>query len=131
VERATSRRDGPLTRLSIGIAAVLVTAGCSLVLSPEEPRHPVLEITNVEIGVPHQLDISTHCGFRRTTINGDTWVPVDGSIPRDGTNVFGMNVTRGTVVLTDADHAVFTTSTNFAIQLRRVGGPEPTFPACI
>lgn len=125
-----------LATAAVGLVAVAVTV-VVLVLGPylpEEPRYAdaVRSVTIAEIGVPYQLDVFTHCGFQGTRINGDSWVPVEGSVPgdpRDRSGIFGMNFTSGTVVLTDEDHAVFTTSTNFAIDLRRVRGPAPgSFP---
>jgi hypothetical protein len=116
-------------RLALAAAGLIVTSACTTIFPPSEPSHPILELADATVGVPYRLDISTHCGFRGTSINGDPWIPVEGSVPREG-NVFGFNFTRGTVTLTDQDHAVYVTETNFTIQLERVHGPPPSLPAC-
>lgn len=117
---------------AVGLMAVAVTV-VVLVFGPFPPDEPrrrdaVLSITKAEIGVPYRLDVFTFCGFLGTTINGDRWVPVEGAVPHDRLAIFGMTFTRGTVVLTDEDHAVFTTSMNFEIPLRPGGPGGPHLP---
>jgi hypothetical protein len=89
-----------------------------------------MAVENAQIGVPYELDVGTHCGFAMTSINGDSWIPIRSTLPRQGNNVFDFHITRGTIVLSDRNHAMYTTATNFHIRLRRLHGPSPSFPLC-
>jgi hypothetical protein len=116
---------------AVGLLVLLaLLAGCQFLTVRSTPLPHIRELKDPQVGVRYNVAVSTHCGLQSARIDGDVWVPVGGTVAREGGN-FDFNVDLGTVVLTDSDHAVYTSSGRQTVELERSKGPPPTFPPCM
>ena len=121
-------------------------AGCSSPPSrTTEVAHPVWETPTVlhspEIGVRYDLTAFTHCGLQALLIDEELWLPVADQPELTGP-VFGFNYSQGSLIktdnnydhgdliLTDRDHATYTSSAGWEVELERWQGPPPTGGGC-
>lgn len=108
------------------VACVLV--GCSgdqpSASAEDEGGLPTLtrDLPDPEIGVTYDYNVLTHCSFWGLTIDGDPWFPVGGPPVERQDGNFDFNTDQGTVVLTDDNHAVYTSSTGFEVEVDRWTG---------
>lgn len=112
------------------IAGVLLLSACGWLTPTTRTPRFTSNLKDPEIGVRYDYNASTHCAFYRLRIDGEMWVPVEGTIAREGNN-FGITVDQGSVILTDADHGTYTAEAGFDVPIERVVGPEPRFPDCM
>jgi hypothetical protein len=91
------------------------------------------DLPDPEIGVEYPYVAFTHCGLEVLHIDGDLWVPVGGSVARDGSQTFDYSIDAGTVVLTDPDHGTYTSSygVEVPIERRRESAPPSDEGFCI
>jgi hypothetical protein len=75
------------------------------------------------VGVQYSFAVYTHCGLDSAQIDGEVWlfegVPTGGA-PRG----FDDAVDVGSIVLTDEDHAIYTSSHGRSVGLTRGGAPR-------
>jgi hypothetical protein len=119
-----------MTRAVTLLVLLALLAGCQFLTVRSTPLPRIRDLKDPKVGVSYELAVSTHCGLQSALIDGDVWVPEGGTVAREGGN-FDFNVDPGTVVLTDSDHAVYTSSGGTDVPLKRTQGVPPSFPACI
>jgi hypothetical protein len=121
-------------RVLCALALATVVTGCGS--TPVErtqtpfPRPTVespmpLPTGALQVGVPYQYRLYTHCGLRPVELEGTTWTVMgvlsDGNAnPPPG---FGNPFDDGTLWLFDPDHAVFQSSQGAERELTRGGLP--------
>jgi long-subunit fatty acid transport protein len=87
------------------------------------------DLPDPEIGVRYDFNVATHCGLGSATIDGQLWLPVGGAVARQGGN-FDFNVDQGSIILTDPDHATYTSSGGQEVELKRWERAPPSIPPC-
>jgi hypothetical protein len=112
------------------LAALLLLAACD-VLFPTPVPIMTDDLPNPQVGVRYDFNPSTHCGLHDLRIDGAIWVPVGGDVESTAEHPFADGLDQGSVVLTDADHGIYTSEAGFEVPIERVIGPEPTPDGCL
>ena len=120
-----------MASLKIDVSALilgLLVAGCSFLNPGVRTAPPIAApvvngLVGAEIGVQYPFKAYTHCGLDSAQINGEVWL-FEGEPTASAPAGFDDPDDAGSIVMTDTDHATYTSSHGVTAKLTRGGVPR-------